>query len=215
MAEHRYPLATPDNTLCVVLAGGQGQRMGGLDKGLQPYQDQPLAAHMLARLRQQTWSPTLHIGINANRHLAQYAAWGYPVWPDRHAGHHGPLEGLLSSLQQAHQMQAGFHYLLAVPCDTPHLPLDLAARLAATLHATHKSLAAARAAGRAHPLACLLSLQLMPELETYLDSGQRKVQTWMDLCDVQWVDFDGPGDAPGAFDNFNRLADLSAAGPVR
>lgn len=212
MAEAAPPRATPANTLCVVLAGGQGRRMNGADKGLQAYQGRPLIDHALERLCSQSWGPAPHIGISANRHLDLYATKGYPVWADAQAGYEGPLHGMRSALEQAHTWPVELHYLLIVPCDTPHLPLDLAQRLSAGLEGSHACVAAARAGGRTHPLACLLSIGLMPGLQHYLDSGQRKVQTWMEACGVQWVDFDGPGDTPDAFGNFNTRADL-LAGP--
>ena len=37
----------------LVLAGGRGTRMGGIDKGLQLFRGQPLAQHALARLAPQ------------------------------------------------------------------------------------------------------------------------------------------------------------------
>lgn len=184
--------------------------MGGVDKGLQLYQNQPLVAWSLDRLRAQSWGVTQHIGISANRNLEQYAALGYPVWADTRPGYDGPLQGVMTSLQHATTWPVPLHYVLLVPCDTPHLPLDLALRLSNTLAATPAHLAAARANARTHPLACLLSLHVMPELGHYLDSGQRKVQTWMEACGVQWVDFDAPAYTVNAFDNLNNLADLTA-----
>lgn len=184
--------------------------MGGVDKGLQLYQNQTLVAWSLARLRAQSWGTAQHIGISANRNLEQYAALGYPVWADARPGYHGPLQGVIASLQHATTWPVPLHYVFLVPCDTPHLPLDLAQRLSNTLAATPARLAAARANARTHPLACLLSLHVMPELGHYLDSGQRKVQTWMEACGVHWVDFDAPAYAANAFDNFNNLAELAA-----
>jgi len=186
--------------------------MGGADKGLQLYRGRPLVVHALERLQNQSWGPAQHLGISANRHLATYAALGRPVWTDARPGHEGPLQGILSALRQAGTGLGMHDYVLIVPCDTPHLPLDLAHRLSEALHAAAAPAAAARAGGRTHPLACLLSVGLMPALQHYLDSGQRKVQTWMEACGVQWVDFDGPGDAAEAFGNFNTRADL-LAGP--
>ncbi len=209
MAKLGPPVANPANTLGVVLAGGQGQRMGGVDKGLQHYQGQPLIAHALQCLRAQTWGATQHIGINANRNVETYAALGYPVWQDRRLGFEGPLQGMFTSMQLAKAWQGELQYLLVIPCDTPHLPLDLALRLSQALTSHPPHLAAARAGGRNQPLACLLSVQLMPELGRYLDSGQRKVQTWMEACGVQWVDFDVPAYSADAFNNFNYQADLA------
>lgn len=187
--------------------------MGGVDKGLQLYRGQTLVTHSLQRLQAQDWGPALHIGISANRHLEEYAALGFPVWADERPGYGGPLEGVLSSLHHGGALHPAVHYLLVMPCDTPCVPLDLASRLSGTLGARQGHVAAARANGRTHPLACLLSAHLTTNLRAYLDSGQRKVQTWLEACEVQWVDFDAPHYPAHAFDNFNTLADLSTKAP--
>ncbi len=187
--------------------------MGGVDKGLQLHQGKTLVAHSLQRLQAQDWGPAQHIGISANRHMQEYAALGFPVWTDERPGYGGPLEGILSSLYHGVALHPGVHYLLVTPCDTPYLPLDLASRLSGRLAATPGHAAAARANGRPHPLACLLSADLATDLRSYLDSGQRKVQTWLEACKVQWVDFDTPTYPANAFNNFNTLADLSAKAP--
>ena len=62
----------------LVLAGGRGSRMGGVDKGLQNFRGLPLALHTLMRLQMQTGN----VMVNANRNLAAYEAFGAPVWPD-------------------------------------------------------------------------------------------------------------------------------------
>lgn len=213
MVDFHAPFATPYNTLCVLLAGGQGQRMGGADKGLQLHRGQTLVARGLSRLQAQDWGPAQRIGISANRHLQEYAALGHPVWADERPGYGGPLEGILSSLHHAVALHPAVHYLLVVPCDTPNIPLDLASRLSSTLAHTQHRAAAARANGRTHPLACLLSTHLASGLHDYLDNGQRKVQTWLEASGVQWVDFDSPTYPANAFDNFNTLADLTAKAP--
>ena len=110
----------------LVLAGGRGTRMGGVDKGLQPFRGVPLAQHALERLAPQVGA----LMLNANRHLDLYTAlgapWGAPVWPDGLADYAGPLAGFLTGLEHC-----GTPWLLTVPCDTPLFPHHLAARLAA------------------------------------------------------------------------------------
>lgn len=69
-------LPLSDITGCV-LAGGRGMRMGGIDKGLQPFLGQPLAAHALDRLAPQVG----HLMLNANRHAEAYAQLGAPMAP--------------------------------------------------------------------------------------------------------------------------------------
>ena len=123
-----------DQITGLVLAGGRGSRMGGVDKGLQSFQGTTLAQHAFARLAPQVSS----MMINANRNLAVYQDFGVPVWPDDPADFAGPLAGILAGL--AHCSTA---YLLTVPCDTPNFPLDLGARLAEGLIAADADIAVA------------------------------------------------------------------------
>src|SRR5258706_11367559 len=104
----------------IVLAGGQGRRMGGVDKGLQLLHGKPMIASVLARLAPQV----TEIIINANQNLDTYARFGHRVIPDAIGGYAGPLAGLHAGLGEArHEL------VLTAPCDSPFLPLDLFARL--------------------------------------------------------------------------------------
>ena len=104
----------------VILAGGLGRRMGGVDKGLRPLRGKPMVQWVLER-----FSPQVdQVLINANQHVEEYSAFGHPVIPDRIAGFAGPLAGLHAALS------ATLLPLIAtVPCDSPFLPTDLVARL--------------------------------------------------------------------------------------
>ena len=97
----------------LVLAGGRGSRMGGVDKGLQNHQGVPLALHALLRLQPQVGE----VMINANRNLGAYESMGVPVWPDAQADFPGPLAGVLAGLERCETP-----YLVTVPCDTPNFP---------------------------------------------------------------------------------------------
>src|SRR6476661_9914986 len=105
----------------LILAGGRGSRMGGVDKGLQNFRGMPLALQTLMRLQPQV-SDVL---VNANRNLAAYEALGVPVWPDALPDFAGPLAGFLTGLERCETP-----WLATVPCDTPLFPPDLVARLA-------------------------------------------------------------------------------------
>lgn len=209
----------PRDITGLVLAGGQGTRMGGVDKGLQVFRGQPLALRALERLRPQVGA----LMISANRHLANYAAFGVPVWPDARVddiGYPGPLAGFLSGLAHCRTP-----WLLTVPCDTPHFPLDLAKRLGRAALAQGADIAVACApdasstaaspsafAGplRPQPVFCLLRTDLHDSLRDYLAAGGRKVGAWTAQHRAVRVPFDLPGDAPGAFANANTLAELEA-----
>jgi len=183
----------------VLLAGGQGSRMGGIDKGLVTLDGKPMAAWALARLAPQVDE----VLINANRNAEAYAALGYPVFGDDIPGQPGPLAGLHAALLQAR------HPLVATaPCDSPFLPADLVARLAAALLAARADLAVARTEGRSQPVFCLCRRELAGSLRAFLDGGGRKVSQWHAAVKTVEVDFD---DVAAAFRNINTPEELAAA----
>lgn len=153
----------------VVLAGGQGRRMGGQDKGWVTFRQRPMIEQVLERIRPQV-SDLL---INANRSLEQYQALGYPVVADREAGYHGPLMGMLTGLSAAKT-----DWVLFVPCDTPLLPQDLAQKLADGAGQAGTRIAVAHDGERLQPVVALLHRSLLPGLEQWLADGKRKIDLW-------------------------------------
>ena len=192
----------------LILAGGRGSRMGGVDKGLQDFHGRPLVQHVLQRLQPQVQT----VGINANRHPEVYATFQAPVWPDGNDDFAGPLSGFLVGLQHCETP-----YLLTVPCDTPFLPLDLAARLGQALdtHGADIAMAAAPetdASGhrrvRTQPVFCLLRVQLLTSLQAHVRGGGRKIDAWTAQHHTVEVAFDIPDDDPRGFFNINTLQEL-------
>ncbi|MDD2690713.1 MAG: molybdenum cofactor guanylyltransferase MobA [Simplicispira sp.] len=192
----------------LVLAGGRGARMGGVDKGLQNFHGLPLALHTLMRLQMQVGAAM----VNANRNLAAYEAFGAPVWPDVLADCAGPLAGFLTGLERCETP-----WLLTVPCDTPLFPLDLAARLAQAAACEQADIAMAAApeddshggtAVRAQPVFTLLRVDLLESLVQFTQAGGRKIDAWTAQHRCVLVPFDAPGDDPRAFSNANTLAEL-------
>jgi len=201
----------PELITGLVLAGGRGSRMGGVDKGLQNHLGMSLALHALLRLQAQVGE----VMINANRNLGAYEAMGVAVWPDAMADYPGPLAGLLTVLEHCETP-----YLVSVPCDTPNFPTDLVARLAKALVDADAEIAMAAAIEdgelRTQPVFCLLKAELLESLVHYLQSGQRKIDRWTAMHRCVVVDFDDGA----AFFNANTLADLqqlqnAAAPPPR
>jgi molybdenum cofactor guanylyltransferase len=187
----------------LVLCGGRGTRMGGVDKGLQNHQGVPLALHALLRLQPQV-GPVM---INANRNLAAYESFGVAVWPDPMADYPGPLAGWLAGLEHCETP-----YLLTVPCDTPNFPTDLAARLATALVAADADIAMASTfedgAEQLQPVFCLLKTHLVEHLQMQLSAGERKIARWTAQHACVTVPF---ADA-AAFANANTLAELHRLG---
>jgi molybdopterin-guanine dinucleotide biosynthesis protein A len=185
----------------VILAGGEGRRMGGADKGLQELHGRPLVQWVLERLAPQVHS----VLISANRNLPRYAGFGCVVLPDRIPDFAGPLAGLHAALAQA-----ATPLVASAPCDSPFLPADLVPRLHAALVADRAELAVARAGGRVHRVFCLARRELLPQLDAFLAAGERKVGLWHAALKLVEVDFD---DEAAAFDNINTPEQFAGCRP--
>jgi molybdopterin-guanine dinucleotide biosynthesis protein A len=183
----------------VVLAGGLGRRMGGVDKGLQELDGRPLVAWVIGRLAPQVDE----LLINANRNLDRYAAFGHRVVPDRIDGFAGPLAGLQAALSVA-----SHPLVVTVPCDSPFLPGDLVARMHAALDGSGAEMAVARSRGRVQPVFCLCRRTVLPALSEHLAAGGRRIECWLNSLALIEVDFD---DQPAAFANLNSRDDLQAS----
>ena len=191
----------------LILAGGRGSRMGGVDKGLQNFRGLPLALQTLMRLQLQSLPPQ-EILITANRNLAPYESLGVPVWPDSIDGFAGPLAGFLTGLEHCETP-----LLLTVPCDSPLLPLDLVERLYKALHEQDADLAMAAAPEadgtvRPQPVFCLLKTELLESLVKFTQRGGRKIDAWTGQHRCAIVPFDQSSDSANAFANANTLAEL-------
>ena len=198
----------------LILAGGRGSRMGGVDKGLQSFNGMPLALHTMLRLQMQSGGPLAQVMINANRNLAAYEAFGAAVWPDVLADYAGPLAGFLTGLERCETP-----YLVTTPCDTPLFPLDLVARLAQAMHDEDADIAMVAAPEsdshgqsmvRPQPVFCLLRVELLESLAGFTQKGGRKIDAWTAQHTVALVPFDLPADDPRAFFNANTLAELQS-----
>ena len=194
----------PQHITGLVLAGGRGSRMGGVDKGLQPHAGMPLVMHALTRLGSQVGQ----VMINANRNLGAYEAFGVPVWPDTVPDYAGPLAGFLVGLEHCETP-----WLMTVPCDSPLFPDDLVARLAAAAveHDADLAMAATREDGvlQVQPVFCLLKAELIESLVRFTQGGQRKIDKWT----AQHRCVEVPFDDAQAFANANTLDELRQLKP--
>ncbi len=186
----------------LVLAGGRGHRMGGVDKGLQPFKGRPLARHVLDRLE-----PQVHaVLINANRHQDMYAAWGHAVLSDESPDFQGPLAGMLVGLRDCTTP-----WLMTVPCDTPFLPTSLVARLLSAALAQEADMAlpcTVQAQGHVQwqTVFLLMKSSLCEPLRQHLALGERKIEHWVRSQRHVLVPFETESD----FDNLNSLDELRA-----
>lgn len=180
----------------LILAGGAGTRMGGVDKGLIDYRGRPLVAQVLKRLSPQVDS----VLISANRHPDVYAVFGHPLVCDEMPDYPGPLAGLAAGLAACRT-----EWLLCVPCDCPALPEDLAFRLLQAARAAKADIAIAATAEGRQPTFQLCRRALLPALRTFMDAGERRVGGWCRAQNATEVLFDDAA----AFLNLNTPADLA------
>lgn len=188
------------NITALILAGGQGSRMGGEDKGLIEWQGKAFIDHVADCLRPQV----KHIAISANRNLEQYAQRSPHVFSDaRRWQMMGPLAALCTAASDLQLASAD--WLLTVPCDTPHLPSDLAATFSAAVrksplcHAFY-----AQTSARAHYSIMFVRPQLLPAAVTYLNAGARTIRGWLQQQRARAVMFPHEAD----FTNYNSPQDM-------
>ena len=193
---------TPSAITGLVLAGGLGRRMGGVDKGLQPLRGRPMIAHVLERLAPQVDIVLINANQNAEAYAAVGAAHDARVVPDIVGGFAGPLAGLHAGLAACTTP-----LIITVPCDSPFLPLDLVARLRDALLANDARLAVARTGTQAHPVFALVDARVRDNLTAFLEGGGRKIDAWYASLPVVEVPFD---DEPEAFENINTREELKA-----
>ena len=186
-----------DNVTGLILAGGQGRRMGGVDKGLAPFRGKRLIDHVYERLAPQVGG----VIINANQNHDDYRTFGVRVVSDAIGNFAGPLAGLHAGLSVSRRP-----YLASVPCDSPFLPEDLVERLMARLSASGAELAVAKTGDWQQPVFCLVRRGVLEHLTDFLKGGGRKVDAWYASLAVIEVTFD---DQAEAFSNINTREELA------
>jgi molybdenum cofactor guanylyltransferase/molybdopterin-guanine dinucleotide biosynthesis protein MobB len=191
MSLQAYPSVTG-----VILAGGQARRMGGEDKGLILYRNQPMVRYAINAMQPQVDS----LIINANRHIDQYQRFGYPVISDSITGFHGPLAGMLTAMENTES-----DYILTSPCDCPNISPQLRQRMMEALLLNQCDLAVASDGERMQPVFCLIPTRLKHSLKQFLEQGERKIDIWLAQHKLAQVDFSDQADT---FVNFNQPQDL-------
>jgi molybdenum cofactor guanylyltransferase len=187
--------ASPEVT-GIILAGGQGRRMGSVDKGLKLLRGKPMVQWVIERFAPQV----SELLINANQNVEAYARFGYRVIPDEIAGFAGPLAGLHRGLAAARH-----DWVATCPCDSPFLPGDLVARLYTAAATAHADLAVAKTGDQPHPVFALCQRSVLPGLTEFLENGGRKIDAWYSALRVAEVAFD---DQANAFSNINTTDEL-------
>lgn len=190
---------SPDEITAVVLAGGRGERMGGMDKGMLILHDKPLVQHVIDAIEPHVQE----VMINANRHMDYYRGLGYPVVEDMFPGFAGPLAGIASSMRHVRTP-----WMLVAPCDVPGIPADFVQRLVEASDRSGSGIAVAHDGKRLQSAHLLLPVCCMAEIDSWIVSGRRSIKEWLQAHEIGLADF---SDNPAAFININTPDDLDDA----
>jgi len=184
--------------------------MGGGDKTLLSLGGRPLLDHVVARLSPQVGP----LALSANGDPTRFAALGLPILADTVEGYAGPLAGILTGLEWA-AANTACKSLVTAAGDTPFLPADLVATLAAAAASRPGSIAVASSGGRRHPTFALWPLGLRQALRHFLvDEDNRRVSAFIERHDFVEVEFPllaAGGDEIDPFFNINVADDLAVA----
>lgn len=191
------PAIQKKDITAVILAGGQGRRMGGQDKGLIEFDGRPIVELLIDQLNQQG----IKIAINANRNLSTYQQYGYPVISDEMVDFQGPLAGFATAMKAVDT-----DYILTLPCDGPLLASDFVDSFIEAQSESHADISVADDGERLQPVYALIKTDLLASLNTFLESGDRKIDRWYAQHEYARVDFSGQ---KYMFANINKPEDHS------
>jgi molybdopterin-guanine dinucleotide biosynthesis protein A len=162
----------------LLLAGGRGQRMGGLDKGLVQWRGKPLIAH----LQELTRPLTDDLIISCNRNLDLYAPYADRLVSDGNADFCGPLAGIRAGLAVARHP-----WLLVLPCDAPLVDLPLLQAMQQLAAQQQKPLMLRRGA-QWEPLFSLLPTSIAAGVEQAWQAGKRSPRQVFELHGAVYLD---------------------------
>jgi molybdopterin-guanine dinucleotide biosynthesis protein A len=199
----------------VVLAGGEGRRMGpGALKPLRLLAGRPMVAHVVDRLRPQV----MDLVVVANDPAPEFRALEVPVIADpadiqemarREGRRLGPLAGILAGMEWALEHHPHCGWILTAPADVPFLPLDLTVRLCGLMHVPEPDVLMVRHGKRREHTLAVWSVKLAADLRrAILEEGMRRVETFAQRYAFEELVW--PGNA-APFLNVNTPAELSEA----
>ena len=179
----------------VILAGGQGLRMDGMDKGLVEFRGLPLIAHVTSVIK----SKVDKIFISANRSFDAYSFYGEVIEDDL-VGFQGPLAGISKALKVC-----STDYLIVLPCDSPLVDSQLVDELINKMEQRDADICVAHDGSIMHATFALMKSNLNNSLEQFLDEGGRKMALWYRQQKLERVDV---SDRLVVLTNLNKPEDL-------
>lgn len=190
---------------CIVLAGGEGKRMDGQDKGFVLYKNKPLIESVIHKVKPQV----NNIIISANRNIGRYEKLGHLVISDLPATgkvsniYQGPLAGIAAALPFCTS-----EWVFIIACDMPLISDDIVSQLTNALSYDNdveaKSIVIAEVNGK-FQLAILLNKNTLSSIKRALKNNQLKLMQWIKSNSIKTIKFSDRD----TFKNLNYFKDLS------
>ena len=188
----------------VILAGGESKRFGGGFKTLSKINGKSIFIRILEKLKKNE----IEILINANQNHEEFQKSKLPIIKDKKEGFLGPLAGIHSSISWCLKEYKDKEWIFTVPSDTPFLPENLLDKFCNKLEQNIEILVA-RSNNKVHPVISMWNVNLLNSLEKELSQKNRKIMTWVEKHNFDYVDFDYKIFDP--FFNINTINDLKRA----
>ncbi len=183
----------------VILAGGMGRRMNGVDKGLVVLQQQEMIGWVVDILK-----PNVsEVIINANRNTSDYEKFAASVVKDSIDGFQGPLAGF-----EAGMSAANTEWVFTCPCDSPKQSPALLPHMFQSVTEKGAEIGVAFDGERTHPVFSLVRTDLLQSLRMYLEAGERKIDRWFAQHNLLTVDC---SEHSASFININTEEELKRA----
>ena len=179
----------------LILAGGKSSRMEGNDKGLLQINNKYIIQY-LHSLAEKFCADVL---VNVNKNVDRYNSFGFNTCEDLITGFQGPLAGMYTGLQKSKT-----EYLITLPCDGPFINESYFKKM--ILLDKESDINVAFDGKRLQPVYCLIRKGMSKSLESFLQSGERKIDKWFDSYSIHHVDFSNNEDL---FININSEEDLN------
>ncbi len=181
---------------CIILAGGEGKRVNGQDKGLLTYKNKTLMQHVIDRV-----SPQVdEIIISANRNIEEYKKYDFQVISDLAEEYRGPMAGIAAALPYCKN-----EWVFVVACDMPSLPLDIIKRLTTGIDDSDDNDIVIVESEQRLQLVFLMRKKLQPSITRSLDENQLKLMLWIRSQSNRLITINDHN----SFRNYNHSSDLT------
>ena len=196
----------PSQIAAIILSGGAGSRMSGVDKGLQQHNGEALISWVIKAIRPQVGKIVLSI----NRNQSHYDKFGLETVTDRSNQstekiYNGPIAGIVSGVKKINLQS--YQSILIASCDSPNLNNRYIAKLYKSITDSKADVAVVNDGVRDQNLHCLIKVDVINNLQSYYQDGGRSMRDWFQTIDLIRVDF---SDHPDSFANLNTMNDIAS-----